>query len=78
MVLSGTDGSRKLSESMNDLRQEEWEGTETPPGTPPPPYPSPQVSRRDRICIPEDEDAVYGDVSLYCFLLVDYEKSVFN
>uniref|UniRef100_V5GIW5 Rho guanine nucleotide exchange factor 12 n=1 Tax=Anoplophora glabripennis TaxID=217634 RepID=V5GIW5_ANOGL len=61
MVLSGVDGSRKLSESMNDLRQEEWEGAETPPGTPPPPYPSPQVSRRDRICIPEDGDTTFGD-----------------
>ncbi|KAJ8922198.1 hypothetical protein NQ315_004135, partial [Exocentrus adspersus] len=60
-VLSAADGTRKMSESMNDLRQEEWEGTETPPGTPPPPYPSPQVSRRDRICISDDADTTFEE-----------------
>ncbi|XP_072375594.1 rho guanine nucleotide exchange factor 12 isoform X3 [Diabrotica undecimpunctata] len=45
--LTTNEGHLKTSESLNDLnRQEEWE---TPPGTPPPPYPSPQATRREGI-----------------------------
>ncbi|KAF5297372.1 hypothetical protein FQR65_LT01302 [Abscondita terminalis] len=48
-VISPAEASRRLiaSESMNDLtRIEGWETTATPPGTPPPPYPSPIPNRR--------------------------------
>ncbi|XP_008190770.2 rho guanine nucleotide exchange factor 11 isoform X1 [Tribolium castaneum] len=47
-AMSAGEASRKLiaSESMNDLRQEGWDPADTPPGTPPPPYPSPTASRR--------------------------------
>lgn len=47
--MSPAEASRRLiaSESMNDLsRPEPWEIAATPPGTPPPPYPSPLASRR--------------------------------
>ncbi|CAG9864678.1 unnamed protein product [Phyllotreta striolata] len=45
LTLQNNEGHMKLSESMNDLsRHDEWD---TPPGTPPPPYPSPQPHRRD-------------------------------
>ncbi|KAK4873317.1 hypothetical protein RN001_015346 [Aquatica leii] len=48
-VISPAEASRRLiaSESMNDLsRIEGWETAATPPGTPPPPYPSPVSNRR--------------------------------
>nr|XP_023026441.1 rho guanine nucleotide exchange factor 12 isoform X3 [Leptinotarsa decemlineata] len=55
MTLEGNGSTRKLSESMDDLsRREEWE---TPPGTPPPPYPSPRALRRDGISVNYDGDS---------------------
>ncbi|XP_056631640.1 rho guanine nucleotide exchange factor 12 isoform X2 [Diorhabda sublineata] len=55
-TLTGTHESSsnlKTSESLNDLnRQEDWE---TPPGTPPPPYPSPQSSRKEGIIGVEEQ-----------------------
>ncbi|XP_031356198.1 rho guanine nucleotide exchange factor 12-like isoform X3 [Photinus pyralis] len=48
-AISPAEASRRLiaSESMNDLsRTEIWESAPTPPGTPPPPYPSPVPGRK--------------------------------
>lgn len=48
LMLSPAEASRRLiaSESMNDLRPSHYDSTATPPGTPPPPYPSPIASRK--------------------------------
>lgn len=49
--LNGAEASKRLiaSESLNDLsRPDGWDGAVTPPGTPPPPYPSPHSGRKDR------------------------------
>ncbi|CAH0546729.1 unnamed protein product [Brassicogethes aeneus] len=46
-----TSGRLTTSESMNDLSRQDgnWErAPDTPPGTPPPPYPSPPTLRKDR------------------------------
>ncbi|KAG5882226.1 hypothetical protein JTB14_007201 [Gonioctena quinquepunctata] len=59
MTLDENESHKKLSESMSDLtRQDEWE---TPPGTPPPPYPSPQSSRREGIAISFDGDNTFEE-----------------
>ncbi|XP_044751624.1 rho guanine nucleotide exchange factor 12 isoform X2 [Coccinella septempunctata] len=51
-----TEASARLinSESMIDIRKpESWDGPEAPPGTPPPPYPSPRMERKNA---PDDSD----------------------
>lgn len=49
-IVSPGDSSRRLvaSESLNDLSlsTEGWDLIATPPGTPPPPYPSPLAHKR--------------------------------
>jgi Rho guanine nucleotide exchange factor 12 len=49
------------SESMNDLRQEGWDNADTPPGTPPPPYPSPPSSRRRPYSSTESGDNMFDE-----------------
>lgn len=50
MIMSPGESSRRLvaSESLNDLSRtnENWENPATPPGTPPPPYPSPVAHKK--------------------------------
>ncbi|XP_068892581.1 rho guanine nucleotide exchange factor 1 isoform X5 [Tenebrio molitor] len=62
-ALSAADASRKMtaSESMNDLRQEGWDNADTPPGTPPPPYPSPPSSRRRPYSSTESGDNMFDE-----------------
>lgn len=70
MSLSGSERTKKLSESMSDLTggpREVWEtppGT-PPPGTPPPPYPSPRAIRRE-LGSPDEGDITFDEVS--CFI----------
>lgn len=49
-IVSAAEASRRLiaSESLNDLSRtnEGWENAATPPGTPPPPYPSPLAHKK--------------------------------
>lgn len=75
-ALSPAEASKRLiaSESMSDLsRQEGWDNTATPPGTPPPPYPSPLAARRQPYsnrssANTDDGDLNFGEVGgLYCF-----------
>lgn len=66
-TLSVTDSSSRTlvaSESMNDLRQDDWENPETPPGTPPPPYPSPPFSRRRPHGGPDNGAELFDGVSV--------------
>ncbi|GJQ79318.1 hypothetical protein Trydic_g16185 [Trypoxylus dichotomus] len=62
LLLSPAEASRRLiaSESMSDLRQLHYDSTATPPGTPPPPYPSPVSSRKlpDNNCSSADTEEV--------------------
>lgn len=73
LSLADTEGSKKLSESMNDLTggpTEVWEtppGT-PPPGTPPPPYPSPRAIRRELLS-PDEGDNSFDEVSNDTMLL---------
>lgn len=51
-IVSAAEASRRLiaSESLNDLSRtnnENWESNATPPGTPPPPYPSPLAHKKN-------------------------------
>lgn len=68
-ALSAADASRKMtaSESMNDLRQEGWDNADTPPGTPPPPYPSPPSSRRRPYSSTESGDNMFDEVNAESF-----------
>lgn len=48
LLLSPAEASKRLiaSESMSDIRPLHYDTTATPPGTPPPPYPSPVTCRK--------------------------------
>ncbi|KAI4470985.1 rho guanine nucleotide exchange factor 2 isoform d [Holotrichia oblita] len=48
LLLSPSEASKRLiaSESMSDMRPLHYDTTATPPGTPPPPYPSPVTCRK--------------------------------
>ncbi|XP_045464464.1 rho guanine nucleotide exchange factor 11 isoform X6 [Harmonia axyridis] len=57
--LCETSGRLKSSESVNDIsKQESWDPPEAPPGTPPPPYPSPRMGRKDA---PDNGDTNNGE-----------------
>lgn len=63
-----------MSESMDNLsRQEGYDTMATPPGTPPPPYPSPLAGRRqsaNRISgNRDDNDGAFEEVIYYLFLI---------
>lgn len=69
--INGGEASKRLiaSESMNDLsRPDGWDGCVTPPGTPPPPYPSPQCVRKDRNSNNTDGEADIFEEVIFFFV----------
>lgn len=85
-IISPGESSRRLiaSESLNDLSRtnENWENAATPPGTPPPPYPSPLVHRKHvssnrNSANTEDGDSYHDEVSLKRHLQLNIYVSFF-
>lgn len=68
---------------MNDLRYNNYDNVSTPPGTPPPPYPSPLPKRRqtysNRNSSNTDEgDSVYDEVRVYEAELIENCNNAIN